>query len=499
MKLFRLTLGKKVFVAYLLISSSIAWYLTEKAPEKLGKSVDEAAEEVMIDAANIISQFVTFHIKDSQIDVQTLHKVVSKYLHRDISAKIYANEKHSPSLEIYVTNKDGIVIYDSSFRYVDKDFSEDNDVYLTLRGEYGSRSSAYDRDNKDPSPEEKAFYVAAPIYNSYTTIDNTDKKIFGVLTVVKKASKLSPFIEAQKKRIQKGAHIIFIISMVFGIGISYIISRSTNKLVKYTTSLTKGEYIPPLNIRQVEFAELAKAIEELRIDLEGREYVEEYINTMAHELKTPITGIQATAENLLTPMDDEQRQHHINNILDANNRMKLLITRLLDLSKIERQDILDNLESIDVKTLIKDVVKTPTRLKRIADKSITLEYDIEQDFNLKVEILLAEQAIGNVIDNAIDFTPNDSTITIQARESNKFISIKVMDQGEGIPEYARKQLFRRFFTTSRPDTGKRGNGLGLRFVRKIMDLHGGDAQVKNRSMEKGAVATLRFPINNQEK
>ncbi|MCS5623747.1 MAG: ATP-binding protein, partial [Candidatus Marinimicrobia bacterium] len=55
-------------------------------------------------------------------------------------------------------------------------------------------------------------------------------------------------------------------------------------------------------------------------------------------------------------------------------------------------------------------------------------------------------------------------------------------------------LFRRFFTTSRPDTGKRGNGLGLRFVKKIMDLHGGDAQVRNRFMEKGAVATLSFPV-----
>ena len=215
---------------------------------------------------------------------------------------------------------------------------------------------------------------------------------------------------------------------------------------------------------------------------------------MAHELKTPITGIQATAENLLTPMDDKQRQHHINNILEANNRMNLLITRLLDLSKIERLDVVDNLESIDVKTLIADVIKTPARLKRITDKSIALEYDIEQDFSLNVEKLLAEQAIGNVIDNAIDFTPNDSTITIQVRESNKYISIKVMDQGEGIPEYARRQLFRRFFTTSRPDTGKRGNGLGLRFVRKIMDLHGGQAQVKNRFMEKGAVATLSFPI-----
>ena len=63
----------------------------------------------------------------------------------------------------------------------------------------------------------------------------------------------------------------------------------------------------------------------------------------------------------------------------------------------------------------------------------------------------------------------------------------------GIPEHARKQLFRRFFSSSRPDTGKRGNGLGLRFVKKIMSLHGGQVSLKNRFMEDGAVATLQFP------
>jgi len=490
MNIFRLTLGKKVFFAYLLISSGIAWYLSEYAPEKLGKSVDETAEEIMVDTANILSQSISTSIQDEQFDVEYFSQVVANYLNRDINANIYETTKKKPSLGIYITDSTGHVVYDSTGRYVGEDFSRDNDVYLTLRGEYGARSSAYDRDNKNPSPEEKAFYVAAPIhYNN---------EIHGVLTVFKRVSKLSPFLDAQKKLIRKGALIIFVISLIFGIGISYIISRSTNKLVKYTTSLTKGEYTPPVKIRQVEFAELAKAIEELRIDLEGREYVEEYINTMAHELKTPITGIQATAENLLTPMDDKQRQHHINNILEANNRMKLLITRLLDLSKIERLDVLDSVETTDVKTMVADVIKTPSRLGRITEKNITLEYDIEQDFSFKVERLLSEQAIGNVIDNAIDFTSNDSTIIIQVRESNKTINIKVMDQGEGIPEYARKQLFRRFFTTSRPDTGKRGNGLGLRFVKKIMDLHGGKVQVKNRFMEKGAVATLSFPINNQE-
>jgi len=115
------------------------------------------------------------------------------------------------------------------------------------------------------------------------------------------------------------------------------------------------------------------------------------------------------------------------------------------------------------------------------------------EFNIKAEKLLAEQALANIIDNAIDFTPIGSTIGIKVSESNTHINIQVYDQGRGIPEHARKQLFRRFFSSSRPDTGKRGNGLGLRFVKKIMSLHGGQVSLKNRFMEDGAVATLQFP------
>jgi two-component system sensor histidine kinase CreC len=285
-----------------------------------------------------------------------------------------------------------------------------------------------------------------------------------------------------------------LISLLFGAGASYVVSRGTNKLVRYTTALSRGENVVAPKIRQVEFAELSKAIEKLRVDLEGREYVEEYIKTMAHELRTPITGIKATAENLLMPMDDKQKKRFIHNILDANNKMDLLVNRLLNLSHIERRDQLENIEKVNVKDIIKDVVQSPSRKGNIALRSIELYYDIERDFSIKVEKILVEQALSNIIDNAIDFTPVGSTISIKVSESNTHVNIQVFDQGQGIPEHARRQLFKRFFSSSRPDTGKQGNGLGLRFVKKIMSLHGGQVSLKNRFMEDGAVATLKFPI-----
>jgi two-component system sensor histidine kinase CreC len=139
------------------------------------------------------------------------------------------------------------------------------------------------------------------------------------------------------------------------------------------------------------------------------------------------------------------------------------------------------------------VLQAPSRKGSITRRSIKIENIIEREFNIKAEKLLAEQALANIIDNAIDFTPIGSTIGIKVSESNTHINIQVYDQGKGIPEHARKQLFRRFFSSSRPDTGKRGNGLGLRFVKKIMSLHGGQVSLKNRFMEDGAVATLQFP------
>jgi two-component system sensor histidine kinase CreC len=174
--------------------------------------------------------------------------------------------------------------------------------------------------------------------------------------------------------------------------------------------------------------------------------------------------------------------------------MDLLVNRLLELSKIERRDKLSDVTKVDVKNLIEEVIKVPTRIGNITAKGIKIKYEIERKFSIKAEKLLAEQAVSNIIDNAIDFTKENSTITIKVNESNTSINIHILDQGPGMVEHERNQLFRRFFSSVRPHTGKRGNGLGLRFVKKIMNLHGGQVSLKNRFMEDGAEAILKFPI-----
>ncbi len=482
----KLTIGIKLFIAYFIVTSSIVWLVADKVAFRITNGIDQAAEEIMIDSANLLAQMVSNNIHNNEISTDKISNIMSAYLDREVNATIYSINKKKPNLQIYITNKDGIVIYDSKGEIKGKDYSQWRDVFLTLKGEYGARSSAYDANILEPTADQKAHHVAAPIYHN--------NQIFGSLTVIKSVADLKPYVLTQKDQINTYAIYILLVSLLFGAGVSVFVTRSTRKLVKYTTALSKGENAVAPKIRQVEFAELSKAIEKLRVDLEGREYVEEYINTMAHELRTPITGIRATAENLLMPMDNSQRERFIKNILDANKKMDLLVNRLLNLSRIERRDKLENVEKINAKDLIKDVIQSPSRKGNIASRSIKVEYTLEREFVINAEKLLAEQALSNIIDNAIDFTPIGSTISIKVSESNTHVNIQVLDQGKGVPEHARKQIFRHFFSSSRPDTGKRGNGLGLRFVKKIMSLHGGQVSLKNRFMEDGAVATLKFPV-----
>jgi len=487
----RFTIGLKVFVTFMVIALGISWYLVEETPEALAKEIDKAAEEVMVDTANLLSQVVTFDIKEDKINIDKLSNIIETYLKRKPNAKIYDVDKKRVTLDVYITDKKGIVIYDSTNRYVGEDFSKDNDVYLTLKGQYGARASAYDRSNKNPKSEEKAFYVAAPIYH--------DGAIIGSLTVVKKADQFKEFFASQESQIKYYAVMIFIVTALFALVVSFIVSRSANKLIKYTTDLSKGKKVEAPKIRQVEFSELAEAIQKLRIEVEEKEYIEEMISTMAHELRTPITGIRLNAENLQEFTDPEKIDRSINNILDANNRMDLLINRILDLSRLELRDKLEKESKINIQTLIQTVLSQFNRKASIANKKITIRDDIDQSIHVMGEQILLEQAVGNVIDNALSFSPEGANLDIEVQQSNRHVLIKIRDEGPGIPGYADGKIFSRFYSTVNPDSKRRSNGLGLRFVKKIMELHRGEVTLKNRIMKKGAEAVMKFPVIKKSK
>lgn len=106
---------------------------------------------------------------------------------------------------------------------------------------------------------------------------------------------------------------------------------------------------------------------------------------------------------------------------------------------------------------------------------------------------LLRQALINLLENAIAFSPQGSTIQLRAQVLKEQVQLVVEDRGSGVPDYALERVFERFYSLARPQTGQRSSGLGLPFVREVARLHGGEATLGNREGG-GAIATLRLPI-----
>jgi two-component system sensor histidine kinase CreC len=124
-----------------------------------------------------------------------------------------------------------------------------------------------------------------------------------------------------------------------------------------------------------------------------------------------------------------------------------------------------------------------------ARKDVTLALDIEPETAAAGDAFLLHRALSNLVRNAIDFAPRRTTVTIGAYNRKKQVEFTVRDHGPGLPDYARHRAFEKFFSLPRPDSGKKGTGLGLAFVKEVAALHGGRATLANHP-EGGAVAVL---------
>jgi len=111
---------------------------------------------------------------------------------------------------------------------------------------------------------------------------------------------------------------------------------------------------------------------------------------------------------------------------------------------------------------------------------------------VKGDPFLLHQAVSNLIQNAIDFSPADGQIEISAKMNGDRVDFVVKDHGPGIPDYAKEKVFDKFFSLQRPDTGKKSTGLGLNFVKEVALLHHGEIRLENLP-ERGLQAMLRLP------
>lgn len=472
-------ISARIFLGYFFIVGLGVFWLLNTFMAELRPGTRQAMEEMMVDTANLLAELVEREVAAGTIARGDFSAGMADFLAREFDARIWSKHKTGTDLRVYITDTRGIVIYDSAGRDVGADFSQWRDVFLTLRGEYGARST---RANPGDS-QSSVMHVAAPVRQG--------GELLGVLTTAKPNISVQPFIEFSRQKLAWYSAIVIAVSVAIGLFFSLWFTHSIRKLVRYANRVSRGEKAELPRIQESELAELGGAIEKMRRELEGRDYVERYIHTLTHEMKSPLSGIQGAAELLVEPMPEDERRRFLDNVLTETARLQDFIQRMLDLASVEKRQSLQSIERIDVAALCREVRES--KLAELARKQLDVRLDVPVGLAVEAEEFLLRQSLATLLDNAIAFSPAGGEIAVLARAGEAGCEIAVCDRGPGIPEFAVEKVFDRFYSLPRPDTGKKSSGLGLSFAREAMALHRGGVRVENLTGG-GLRAVLVLPV-----
>lgn len=422
----------------------------------------QATEEVMVDTsyrlAHIIERQLALPEQLSSTFCQRLFPYVSSTLVEE-EIQIYSLRKTHIGLHFYITNEKGQVLFDSQQgRREGENFSTQNDVFLTLKGHYGARSSRIKKGDELSS----VLYVAAPIYQNNT--------IIGVVTCYKPQKDVVPFIEARKAQIWQiclmiGGGMTLLVGAVF-----FWVYRPIGLLTQYTQAVIAGKRprYPRLGAGR-EINTLGEALKTMRITLEGREYAQNYVQTLSHELKSPIAAIKASAEVLHEKMPEERRSRFLASISEQADRSERVITRLLQLSRIEQLSQLERMETVYIDQLM---VELCDELESLATQN-ELEYITDLAASpINGDAFLLRAVFQNILENATKYALRGSAIFISTSASDENIIIIVKNTGEALPPYAPERIFERFY--SLPMGGRaKSSGIGLALALEALELHQG--------------------------
>jgi two-component system, OmpR family, sensor histidine kinase CreC len=454
-------------------------YLLNQVIRDLEPRYRESVEEPLVDMARILAALIGNDIRDGRIDARHFRQGFADLYQRRFIAQVYDLQKTTVDLRVYVTDAHGIVIFDSSHGAEGQDYSRWNDVKLTLAGKYGARTSRNDASD----PNSSVLYVAAPI--------SWQDQIIGVLTVCKPTVNMKIFIETARWQIMVAGIMTLASFVVLALLAAVWLVRPYGLIADYARLLRQTRKTSLPRLGRGLFNVFRNATIEMREALAGRSYVEEYVQTLTHEIKSPLSAIRGAAELLQEELPAERRAQFLGNIDNEARRIQDLVDRLLQLAALERQRGLDVVERIDADKLIREVIDdlSPSANRR----AVRMRAEGVADLCVVGDRFLLHRALTNLLQNAIDFAPDASEVVMRTHALEGQAVFQVLDSGPGIPAYASNKVLQRFYSLPRPATGKKGTGLGLSFVKEIAELHRGGITVGNRA-EGGVIATLSLPL-----
>jgi two-component system sensor histidine kinase KdpD len=244
----------------------------------------------------------------------------------------------------------------------------------------------------------------------------------------------------------------------------------------------------------IERVRLAEDIERTRLSAETEKLRGALLTSISHDLRTPLSVILGAASSLADQegkLDPAARREMIATIQEEGERLNRFIANLLDMTRLESGALSPRLDLIELPDVVGSALRRAGRVLGRHKVALSLEPDLPL---LKLDPVLVEQVLFNLLDNAGKYAPPETTIQIRAFTASGQVKVEITDEGNGVPAADLERIFDKFYRVQASDRKRAGTGLGLAISRGFVEAMGGSVTAANRKDRPGAVFTISFPI-----
>ena len=380
-----------------------------------------------------------------------------------------------------------------------QDIAYENDVCIVLSddisvvGAYNINMNGCILKNNNSKVRELMynFVNSDETFKSYKFI-NEDKHISALLYGIKLDNKtafiysnledISDFTILIKQQLMYVCIIGIFIAIIISIFLSSKITEPITKITKKAKKLGSGDTevtFEESGIKEID--ELSEALTQAQMEMvKTDELRRDLMANVSHDLKTPLTMIKAYAEMIrdISYKDHDKMNEHLGIIVDETDRLTVLVNDILDLSRMQSNADTLSIETFDLADNIKTIVNRYQIIKETEKYIINVE--MPESIKIKADKKKINQVIYNLINNAINYTGEDKTVTVRVTKHKKYYLVEIIDTGKGIKESEIPYIWNKYYKNDKNhQRNVVSTGLGLSIVKEILELHGYEYGVKS--------------------
>ncbi|MGB0845295.1 MAG: HAMP domain-containing sensor histidine kinase [Thiolinea sp.] len=361
------------------------------------------------------------------------------------------------------------------------------EVKQALRGHYASVIRQRLSDEPPPPLYSISRGTNIRVFTAFPVIEKN--RLLGVIYLSRTPKNIIKHLYLVQDKLYLATVTLLLVAVLMVLFVSSSISRPIRELIEQIKRVTRGEQTQVVPIKHPvshEVAQLSESFARMSRTLAERsDYINRFATHVSHEFKTPLTSMQGALELLqehIDTMPTEKRHRFMANLLEDTQRLKNLVSRLLELARA------DSLEPSNTHSSLPEQLR---RLEnRYKERGLVLVYDELPEQELAIAPDALETILNNLLENSLQHGASEVTLSTEAEESGTYLLLKLHDNGSGISPANRDKIFTPFFTTKR-NAG--GTGLGLEIIASLLKTYNG--QIFLGDQEEGAAFILSIPYS----